>query len=64
MPNWTDDEGYNWYGMLECQRCLGRFKSDSRGEVSVHECLDGELYTSETIAGAHHTPKKVTKNER
>jgi len=53
MPNWIDDEGYNWYGKLECKRCLGRFDTDKDGEVPTHRCLGG-WYKSESYGGLWH----------
>ena len=58
MPNWIDDEGFNWFGILECKRCLSRFKTDKRGEVPAHDCL-GERYDSVSDGSEHHFPRKL-----
>ena len=55
MPNWTDDERFNWFKILECKRCLGRFDEDDRGEIPEHECLGG-IYRSESSYYEYHYP--------
>lgn len=50
MPNWTDDEGYNWFSKLECPRCLRRLDEDARGEMSDHECIVANHPTAEVRA--------------
>ena len=36
MPNWTDDEGRDWFDKIECKRCLQRFDAVD-GEVPEHD---------------------------
>ena len=62
MPNWTDDEGFSWFGVLECKRCLNRFKADENNEVPVHDCIGG-LYYSASSDGKYHYPVKVCDHE-
>jgi len=62
MPNWTDDDGFNWFGKLSCKRCLAVFKAE-KGEVPVHECLGGYA-KSKYMDGEHNcvvwaTPKEI-----
>ena len=61
MPNWTDEDGKNWYGKLECKRCLNVFEHVN-GEVPIHKCIDG-YYKSEYVNGVHHYPVPVSKKE-
>lgn len=68
MPNWTDDEGTNWFNKLECKRCLGLFEIDSTGEIPVHSCL-GSLFKSVTYLTEHgrveyHEPVRVEHPKR
>jgi len=63
MPNWTDDEGYNWFGKLECKRCLVRFDHDKNGEIPAHDCIGGR-YCSVSIGAEHHLPKKLSSLAR
>lgn len=60
MPNWIDENGFNWFGKLECKRCLKIFKSDKNGEIPIHKCLDG-YYKSGTVNDVHHSPIFVKK---
>lgn len=78
MPNWTDDSGFSWFGILECQRCGGRYEAITKeetlkkkrkrageiGEIPEHKCIDG-IWTSETDLRkdlVHHVPKFVRKS--
>ena len=54
--------GSNWFGMLQCRRCLKRFKADVDGEVPVHECIGG-LYRSVSDVGVYHIPVEVDDDE-
>jgi hypothetical protein len=60
MPSWTDETGFSWFGVLECKRCLGRYRAatDKSGDsnVPVHRCLGGELWTSVSEYGTHYVP--------
>ena len=60
MPNWTDDEGRNHFGKIDCKRCSRAFTYNEVGEVPVHECLGG-TYTSGFDGLYHHAPIKVSK---
>ena len=62
MPNWTDDEGRNHFGMLDCKRCLQAFNTNEAGEVPIHKCLGG-YYTSWFVGLHHHAPIKVSEEE-
>ena len=66
MPNWTDDEGTSYFNKVECKRCLQDFDYDKKtGEVPVHKCLGGELWTSAYVNGVWHYPVKVrNQNEK
>lgn len=59
MPNWTTDEGENLFGFVHCKRCLRKLRCGDDGEVEVHECLDGGLWTSRTIGAEHYVPVPV-----
>lgn len=59
MPNWTDDEGFSWFGKLQCKRCLRVFDADKEGEVPTHACTGGLLFRSTTIIGEHHVEHHV-----
>ena len=63
MPSWTDDEGFNWFNKLECKRCLSVFESNNKGEVPIHQCVDGKYYTSGYVNSVHHYPVEVSKQE-
>ena len=58
MPNWTDDEGRNHFGKIDCKRCSQEFTYNEVGEVPVHECIGG-YYTSGFDGVQHHSPIKV-----
>ncbi len=58
MPSWTDENGYDWFGKLECKRCLQRFDAVD-GEVPVHDCLGGRFTSGTDETGTHHTPVYV-----
>lgn len=57
MPSWTDEEGYDWYGKLECKRCLRRMTAD-HGEVPPHDCLGGR-WASQSYTEVMHVPVPV-----
>lgn len=38
MPNWIDEDGFNWFNKLECKRCLRIFDISKAGEIPEHEC--------------------------
>lgn len=63
MPNWTDDEGRNWFGKLECKRCLQIFEAGPDGEIPVHDCLGGR-YRSESSGGEYHYPVKQIERDQ
>jgi hypothetical protein len=52
MPNWTDENGYNWFGKIECKRCLQRFDGNSDpavgGSVPIHRCVGGYFTSKNT----------------
>lgn len=56
-PNWTDDDGRDWFNKLECKRCLHVFDAVD-GEVPEHDCI-GSRWKSESKDGEHHTPIQV-----
>ena len=63
MPNWIDEEGYDWYGKIECKRCFRRFKYvvvNRSEEVPLHACHDG-WFTSEHDGVFHNAPKFVRR---
>jgi hypothetical protein len=60
MPNWTDDEGRNHFGKIDCKRCNQEFNHNEVGEVPVHECIGG-YYTSGFDGVQHHAPLKAAK---
>jgi hypothetical protein len=62
-PSWTDETGYDWFGKLECKRCLQRFDAVD-GEVPVHECVGGELFKSASDGREHHFPVRVERKGR
>ena len=57
MPNWTDDEGNNWFNRTECKRCLKVFELKD-GEIPVHECIGGR-FCSKSSYGEYHLPVYV-----
>lgn len=61
MPNWIDDEGYNWFGKLQCKRCSGRFDA-VKGEIPVHDCIGGR-YKSASYGSEYHVPVWVSDFE-
>lgn len=62
MPSWTDENGKDYFGLLQCKMCLTYFKYDEKtGEVPAHKCIDGELWTSAYVNGTCHDPVKVEK---
>lgn len=63
MPNWTDDDGVDWFGKIECKRCLSVFNSNEEGEVPIHQCLGGKYYTSGYDGLVHHYPIEVSVQE-
>jgi hypothetical protein len=64
MPNWSDDEGRSYFGKIECKRCLQDFEYDKKtGEVPVHKCVDGKLWTSAYMNGTHHYPVRVKESK-
>ena len=63
MPNWTDDEGRNHFGKIDCKRCLGEFIANENGEVPTHKCLGGH-YTSGFDGLYHHAPIKVSESNK
>jgi hypothetical protein len=60
MPNWTDESGFSWFGILECKRCLGRFETTKSGEIPPHKCHGG-IYESKSSCGEYHYPVEVKK---
>lgn len=56
MPNWTDEDGTDWFNKIECKRCLERFDV-FKGEVPSHRC--GGYYRSESSYGEYHYPVLV-----
>ena len=65
MPNWTDEEGNNWFGKLECKRCLDTFDTDQQGEIPVHKCLDGycKSFTNLRVSDVYHDVARATEQE-
>ena len=56
MPNWTDDEGRDWFDKIECKRCLQRFGTVD-GEVPEHDCNGGRFKSGPDPDGVtHHAP--------
>ena len=52
MPNWVDENGYNWFGKIECKRCYERFDGNSDpaegGSVPIHKCVGGYFTSQNT----------------
>ena len=59
MPNWVDEEGYDWHGKIQCGRCLQRF-DEEKGEVPLHPCHGG-WFTSYHDGTAYYVPKFVRR---
>jgi hypothetical protein len=62
MPNWTDENGYDWFSKLECKRCLQRFETDDQGEVPPHDCIGGR-WRSVSGGGFWHVAVRCTEGE-
>jgi hypothetical protein len=62
MPSWIDEGGYNWYGKLECKRCLCRFDADESGQIPEHDCIRGR-YKSENQDEVYYVPVCVRYDE-
>jgi hypothetical protein len=60
MPNWSDENGLDWFGKLECKRCLRVFTADKQGEVPAHQCLGG-WFASASGDDVWHYPIRVDK---
>jgi len=58
MPNWSDENGVDWFGKLECKRCLHTFSADKNGEVPAHLCLGG-WFASASSDDVWHYPVRV-----
>lgn len=66
MPSWTDEGGNDWFGKLQCKRCLQKFDA-VEGEVPIHRCHGG-WFTSKTTRNefgfaTHHDPVQVKDDD-
>jgi hypothetical protein len=50
MPSWIDEDGFDWFGKVNCKRCFEIFESKGCGPPP-HQCCDGKWVTSKYVDG-------------